>query len=146
MTERKKTFHNPSSSSNWFPKYETVFWTGRMYFQSSECNGKITTLRPQDSTEKLRGTEKNIHPLWLNVVSWIVLTLVPLGVLLTLFGVGIIGVFVMGAGFLGIWIFGELAARKRRDKQQGEVNWRLERKFLKQSEDQGRSGPLAPLG
>lgn len=55
------------------------------------------------------------YPAWLNLVSWAVLAIIPLGLFFIYLGISTVGLGFMFVGFLGIWVFGNIAARKGRD-------------------------------
>ena len=55
------------------------------------------------------------YPAWLNLVSWLVLAVIPLGLFIIYLGISTVGLGFMFVGFLGIWVFGNIAARKGRD-------------------------------
>lgn len=58
------------------------------------------------------------YPAWLNRVAWCVLSIIPIGLVLVLLGISVVGLALMGGGFLGLWIFGDLAVRLGRNKEQ----------------------------
>lgn len=57
--------------------------------------------------------KNRIYPLWLNVIAIPILILVPIGLFLSIVGYTGWGYSLLFAGFLGIWIFGTIAKRKR---------------------------------
>ena len=59
--------------------------------------------------------EGRSYPVWLNLVSWMVLVATPLGLFILLLGNSVVGLTLLFVGFLGIWIFGNIAARIGRD-------------------------------
>lgn len=48
----------------------------------------------------------------LNILSWIILSLIPVGLLIVITGLETFGLTVLAFGFLGIWVFGEIFYRK----------------------------------
>ena len=55
------------------------------------------------------------YPGWLNLTTYGVLGLIFIGLILLFSNTPILGVLSLAAGFLGIWIFGDLAAHLGRD-------------------------------
>ena len=55
------------------------------------------------------------YPGWLNLTTFGILGLILIGLILLFSNTPILGVLSLAAGFLGIWIFGDLAAHLGRD-------------------------------
>lgn len=53
-----------------------------------------------------------MYPLWLNIMSSIILLMIPIGIM-TIFVSETAGLLILIFAFLGIWIFGNIARRIR---------------------------------
>lgn len=84
----------------------------------AKIDGAILQLRTGSSVQEThedRPMDKS-YPDWLNRVSWAVLPVVPVGLILLLLGFVVAGSVIIALGFLGIWVFGSVAARLKRGR------------------------------
>lgn len=53
------------------------------------------------------------YPIWLNFIGGLTLILIPIGLVLLFVVPSIVGLGVMGLGFLSLWVFGFIASKMK---------------------------------
>lgn len=118
MNMQPQKFHSSTPSDNaWLKQIGPRAIAADAYspFGASISESPMKILKAPVSRQFGAEVVARTYPQWLEAVAIVIFAMFPVGLVLGFLGLGGLGLLVLGFAFVGLWVFGNIAARVRRD-------------------------------